>query len=63
MSRRESDGAKSGVFPVEAGPTDTPRALSGTGFSRESVRRHAANLMVLTLAFSRLKPVLLTACI
>ena len=62
MSRRKSDGAQSGLFPAEAGPTNTPRALSGTGFGRESVSRHAANLMALNLAPSRLKPVLLTAC-
>ncbi|SET18442.1 hypothetical protein SAMN05216197_1081, partial [Pseudomonas graminis] len=31
----------------------------GTGFSREDVRRHSANLMAFTPAPSRLKPVLL----
>ena len=30
----------------------------GTGFSRESVRRHAAKVIALALACSRLKPVL-----
>src|SRR4051812_26052634 len=41
-SYRTSEGAHPGLFPAEAGPTDTPRALSGTGFSRECVRRHTA---------------------
>ena len=35
----------------------TPRAFSGTGFSRECVSGHAAKLMVNTPASSRLKPV------
>ena len=43
---------------TEAGPTDTAHAFSGTGFSRECVRRHIAAGSVLTLASSRLKPVL-----
>jgi hypothetical protein len=77
-SYRTSEGAHSGLFTAEAGPTDTPRALSGTGFSRstdtpralsgtgfsrECVRRHTANLMANTPASSRLKPVLLRQCV
>ncbi len=38
-------------------------ALGGTGLSRESVRCHAAELRVFTLASSRLKPVPLWKCI
>jgi len=36
-----------------------PRSHSGTGFSRESVGNHTAELMALTQASSWLKPVLL----
>jgi hypothetical protein len=60
MSPRKMDGAHSGLFPAEAGPTDTARSPGGTGFSRESVRCHTAEWMVLLLAYSRLKPVPLT---
>ncbi len=38
-------------------PPDTARAVSGTGFSREGVGCHTANLMVFIRASSRLKPV------
>jgi hypothetical protein len=38
-------------------PTDTPHALSGTGFSREGVGCHTAYLIVVMRASSRLKPV------
>ena len=38
-------------------PPDTARAVSGTGFSRESVRCRTASLMVFMMASSRLKPV------
>jgi hypothetical protein len=41
-------------------PPDTARIPCRTGFSREHVGRRAAELMVLQLAPSRLKPVLLT---
>jgi hypothetical protein len=40
------------------GPLAECDAASGTGFSRESVGCHAAELRVFTLASSRLKPVL-----
>ncbi|QKF52110.1 hypothetical protein FX982_03091 [Pseudomonas graminis] len=45
--------AKHCVHPV----TLTERELCGTGFSREGVGRHAAELMVFKQASSRLKPV------
>jgi hypothetical protein len=40
---------------------NTPRAPVRTGFSREGVRRHTAESSALRLAYSRLKPVLLSA--
>ncbi len=69
-SRCKTDGAHSGPFPAEAGPTNRWHASKktggdldcGTGFSREGVRRHAAKPMVLTRASSRLKPVPLIDC-
>jgi hypothetical protein len=36
-------------------------AIYGTGFSRESVRRHTEHLMAFAMASSRLKPVPLTS--
>ena len=66
--RRKDAGDFTGLFPAKAGPTK-PREVSeiereldcGTGFSRESVRGHAAKMSVISLASSRLKPVLRTA--
>ena len=66
MSHRQIVVDIAGLFPAEAGPTNAPRAASevlcehecGTGFSREGVSSHTAKLGVLTLASSRLKPVL-----
>ena len=60
MSRRRMEGACAGLFPAEAGPTDGPRAFSGTGFSREGVGRNTAEWKAHALASSRLKPVPLT---
>ena len=56
------EGAQAGLFPAEAGPTNSMRLPSGTGFSREGVGGHAAKSRVYRLTYSRLKPVLLTAC-
>src|SRR3954464_8397229 len=62
LPHRETD-AGPGLFPAEAGPTNTrdpaecTRSVSGTGFSREGVEWHTAELTALTLASSRLKPV------
>jgi hypothetical protein len=58
VKHREIDGVQTGFFPAEAGPTETPRLLGGTGFSREGVGCHAAKLMVCKRAYYRLKPVL-----
>ena len=65
-SRHKIDGARTGPFPAEAGPTKkaprAPRGLAepeqcGTGFSRECVGRHTTRSMANALAPSRLKPV------
>ncbi|SET97432.1 hypothetical protein SAMN05216197_13815 [Pseudomonas graminis] len=55
-------GAQTGLFPAEAGPTNSMRVPSGTGFSREGVGGHSAKWRVPGLASSRLKPAPLTAC-
>ena len=47
-------GVQSRLKPV---PLTARVAFSGTGSSREGVRRHTAECSVLTLAYSRLKPV------
>ena len=52
------EGAQAGLFPAEAGPTNSMRIPGGTGFSREGVGGHAAKSRVYRLASSRLKPVL-----
>ncbi len=57
MSHRKIEGIHAGLFLAKANPTDSVPAFSGTGFSREGVGRHIANLRVHTLASSRLKPV------
>ncbi|TDV46478.1 capsid scaffolding serine peptidase GPO [Pseudomonas graminis] len=46
----KSDGAQTGLFPVEAGPAKTLRAPIGTGFSLGCVGWHAAKFRVVALA-------------
>ena len=60
-SRCKREGVHAGLFPAEAGPTKSTVHPGRTGFSRESVSGHAANVWVLMPASSRLKPVPLKA--
>ena len=55
---RETDGVQAGLFPAEAGPTETPRLLCGTGFSREGVGCHAYRWVVYQQAIPQLKVIL-----
>jgi hypothetical protein len=60
VSHRKMEGVSTGLFPAEAGPTDTALAHCVTGFSRECVRCRTAKSRVCPPASSRLKPVPLT---